>query len=119
MVMTYRFLEDIAVADVACEIEAATLDQIFAEAAEAFLKVQIENLEAVRPLQEQSFQLENAQVDLLLYHFLQELIYFKDAQKLLLLPDKIAVTSAPNGFLLNASLKGETLQPERHHQVVD
>src|SRR5437879_5007875 len=42
--MTYRFLEDVAIADLAYEVEAQSLPDLLAEAAEALLKVQIENL---------------------------------------------------------------------------
>ena len=117
--MPYRFLEDIALADIAFEVREKTLEGLFAGAAEALLQTQIENPEAVRRGRKQTLNLSHEKLDLLLYRFLQELIFFKDSQKLLLQADRIQIEQKDGRYTLNAQLSGETLDPERHEQRVD
>jgi SHS2 domain-containing protein len=82
--MPYRYLDDLTVADVAFEARGATLEQLFTAAWQATLQVMIRNPDALAAVQKRSIALEEASLDLLLHNFLQELIYYKDAEGLLL-----------------------------------
>jgi len=44
----------------------------------------IDNLDAIEPRETRQIELSNDNVEMLLFDFLQELIYFKDAKRLLL-----------------------------------
>jgi SHS2 domain-containing protein len=117
--MTYRFLDNVAIGDIACEVIAATLDRLFWDAAEALLKIQIENPNAVRSTITKTTRLTDAQLDLLLYRFLQELIYWKDAERLAVRPTQVVVESARRPFELQAEFQGEKINPVRHRLVTD
>jgi SHS2 domain-containing protein len=117
--MTYHFLEDVAIADMAFEIEAKSLSELLAEAAEALQKVQIENLGSIRPIERRTVGLLEANPEKLLHRFLEEIIFWKDAEQLLLLPESVDVQEQDGNFQLRAVLSGERLDPERHHQGVD
>src|SRR5256886_1710065 len=82
--MPYKFLEEIATADIAFEATGRDLAELFTDAADATMNVMIDNLDAIEPREIRHIELSNDKIDMLLFDFLQELIYFKDAARLLL-----------------------------------
>jgi SHS2 domain-containing protein len=112
--MPYRYLEDIAIADVAFEATGKTLEEVFASAAAATTHVMIEEPERLERKQTVHVKLANEEVDMLLFDFLGELVYYKDAKKLLLRVDEIKITAGDSGYSLEASLSGEELDPLKH-----
>ena len=117
--MPYRYLEDIALADAAFEAWADNLEGLMVEAAEATVNVMVEDLNTIRPLVRRTISLGPETADMLLYALLQDLIYFKDAEQLLLRIEKVEITCAPNGYSLKAEALGEKLDPERHALAAD
>ena len=117
--MPYRFLEDIATADVAFCAWGESREDAFKAAAEATLKVMVENPEQVQKKTGRKICLENTELDLLLFDLLQELIYYKDAEELLLHVLDVSIEETPGRYRLSASAAGEILDPERHHLQVD
>src|SRR5437870_11250675 len=82
--MPYQYLEDIGTADIAFEATGRNLPELFSEAADATMNVMIDNLGAIEPHDTRQIELSNDKIDMLLFDFLQDLIYFKDAERLLL-----------------------------------
>src|SRR2546422_660649 len=82
--MPYQYLEDIGNADIAFEATGRDLPELFSEAADATMNVMIDNLGAIEPHDTRQIELSNDKIDMLLFDFLQELIYLKDADRLLL-----------------------------------
>ena len=80
----YRFRGDVAIADVAFEAWGATLEELFVAAADATANTMAENLEAIEDRQRRAIRLEERSADLLLFRLLEELIFLKDAEGLLL-----------------------------------
>jgi len=117
--MTFRFLEDIAIADIAFEVEATDLNSLFSDAADAFLAVQIDNPQDLKTTENIKLELSNRHLDILLYQFLQELVYLKDVKGLLLSAQTINVHEAEKGFELVAVMGGEPLDPQRHQERAD
>jgi SHS2 domain-containing protein len=116
----YHFLEDIAIADAAYEVHAASLPALFREAAEALLKIQVDNLEAVRRARVVRIQLVDEHLDMLLHAFLQELIYYKDAKRLLLAVERVEVEQGKDGiWRCEAEAAGEEIDPKRHELRAD
>jgi len=83
--MPYRYLEDVATADVAFEATGETVEVLFISAAEAVIGAMAEDPVAVPGCEEIWFRLESDDLESLLFDFLQELIFVKDARRLLLL----------------------------------
>lgn len=117
--MTYRFIEEEATADIAFEARGQNIGEVFRSAGDAVMNVMIDNLEAVKPGESREIQLENNDLDLLLVDLLQGLIYYKDAEQLLLRISDIQVSRLAEGWRLRAVASGERLDPARHHQRVD
>ena len=82
--MPYHYLEEIGTADIAFEATGRGLAELFKDAADATMNVMIDNLDAIEPRETRHVELVNDKLDMLLFDFLQELIFLKDAERLLL-----------------------------------
>jgi SHS2 domain-containing protein len=56
---------------------------------------------------------------MLLFDFLQDLIFFKDAQRLLLRMREVQIAERNKSYSVKATAEGERLDAERHHQRAD
>ena len=117
--MPYDYLEDIGTADIAFEATGRDLPELFTAAADATMNVMIDNLEAIEPRETRRIALKNDAIDMLLFDFLQELIYFKDADRLLLRIREVRIDEKEDAYSLNATAVGEPLDPARHQQRAD
>jgi SHS2 domain-containing protein len=117
--MRYRFLEDIAIADAAFEAEGQTLEEVFQAAADATLNVMVEDLESVRPRARREVRLEADAVDLLLFELLQEIVYRKDAERLLMRVRDVRIGTEGGRHTLTADAQGEEIDPGRHTLLAD
>lgn len=118
--MPYTYLDDIATADVAFEATGRNLEELFCSAADATIATMIESLESLEPRTEKTIELNNPALDMLLFDLLQELLFYKDANRLLLRVVRAEVEeSSEEGFSLRALARGEKLDPQRHEQCAD
>ena len=117
--MPYRYLEEIGTADIAFEATGRDLAKLFSDAADATTNVMIDNIEAIQSRQTRHIELSNDKLDMLLFDFLQELIFLKDAERLLLRIQKVHIDKRDDIYLLKATGEGEPLDPERHQQRAD
>jgi SHS2 domain-containing protein len=117
--MPYKFLEDVGTADIAFEATGRDLAELFAAAADATMNVMIDNLDAIEPRETRQTRLKNDKIDMLLFDFLQELIYHKDAERLLLRVQEMQVEKRDSVYFLNATSSGEILDAKRHQQRCD
>jgi SHS2 domain-containing protein len=117
--MPYKFLEEIGTADIAFESTGRDLPELFMAAADATMNVMIDNLDAIELRETRHIQLSNDKIDMLLFDFLQELIYFKDAEQLLLRVRDARIEKRDENYFLTAEAAGERLDAARHHQRAD
>lgn len=117
--MPYEFLEDVATADIAFRAWGSDLEETFVAAADAVMNVMVEELEAIEPREERQLTVENEALDMLLFDFLQDLVYYKDAELLLLRVPEVSITEHDGSYRLEATARGERLDPTRHRMRVD
>ena len=117
--MPYHYLEDIGTADIAFEATGCDLSELFRDAADATMNVMIDNLQAIEPRENRHIELSSDEIDMLLFDFLQELIYFKDAERLLLRVRDTRIEQRDGNYFLKAETAGEPLDAARHHQRAD
>ncbi len=117
--MPYRYLEDIATADVAFEASGRDLARLFIDAADALTNVMVSDLGTIEERREIRFTVEHEELDLLLFNFLQELVFLKDAQKLLLRVSTVLIEKEDSRFTARVTASGEELDPEKHDLIVD
>lgn len=117
--MPYRYLEDLTVADAAFEAEGKTLSELFTAAALATTNVMVRNIEKVGSRVERNVALDAEDAETLLYKFLQEIIYYKDAQLLLFGRYDVSVEQANGQYTVKAKFSGEELDMKKHDLIVD
>ena len=117
--MPYHYLEEIGTADIAFEATGRDLPELFRDAADATTNVMIDNLEAIQPRQTRQIELSKDKLDMLLFDLLQELIFLKDAKRLLLRMKEVQITERDENYFMKATAAGEPLDAERHHQRAD
>ena len=107
--------DDAAVSDVSFVARGDSLEAVFAAAAEALLASTLENPGSVEAEVRRWVTLEEPDLALLLLRFLNELIYLRDADELLLRPQELSVsTSDGYGARLVAGLVGDRIDRSRH-----
>lgn len=83
-------------------------------ASEALLAATLEEPDQVRATCRVELVLEEADLDLLLLRFLNELIYLRDARGLLLRGQSARLVAVESGYRLEMELAGEPWCPARH-----
>lgn len=117
--MPFEILEKITRADVALSITGKDLEELFTSGAEAVNSVMTANPEIISKDTDKYIKLREKDIEWLFFNFLQEIIFFKDAESLLLLPEKIQITSSKHGYYCKGLLKGEKIDPAKHDLKVD
>lgn len=117
--MPYHYLDTLATADVAFEAWGRTLEEMFTAAADATMNVMVASLETITDCARRPITLQNEDIELLLFQFLQEFLYYKDAEPLLLRTQRIEITTVKDIFHLHATVAGEPPVPDKHDLVVD
>ena len=106
----YEFLEDVALADCAIEIEGRSLDDLFETAALALAHLMVDP-DTLPLTEERSVQLEAAELDMLLHDWLSELIFLKDRDSLVF-PRARARVEGEGPYRLAAEVEGGLIDPE-------
>jgi len=117
--MPFEFLGDIATSDVAFHAWGQTVEEMFSAAADAVMNVMVADLSAIAFVEERECALESEALDMLLFGLLQELIFYKDAEQLLLRVADVAVGGTEGNYNLTARLTGESIDSTRHDLIVD
>jgi len=117
--MPYEYLEEIGTADIAFEATGRDLAELFIDAADATTNVMIDNTKAIQPRETRHIELSNDKLDMLLFDLLQELIFLKDAERLLLRMRQLDIEEKEEKLFLHGIAAGETLDVDRHHQRAD
>jgi SHS2 domain-containing protein len=115
----YRFLEDQFTADIGFVASGSTLNECFAAAAEATLEVMLANPKSLQPRRWRATHVESESLDLALLRFLEELVYYKDTEQLLLRPISVAVVQRDGHWVVDGNLEGEPIDARRHELCAD
>jgi SHS2 domain-containing protein len=123
--MSYRYLDHITWADTAFEVKSDSLESLFIEAAEATLSVMIrspDSLEA-RDTRLVDLSVTEAQTDSaiaqLLHEFLERILFFKDADQLLMRVEQVHVEQSGAQWHLRAHFVGERIDLEKQELLTD
>ena len=114
--MKYKFLEHTA--DVMFEAQGKNLNEVFRNSALAVFDVQC-NLKNVRSKIKKKIKLKNSVVGDLLFDFLEELIYLKDAKYLLFGKFDVKIKETKGEYILDVIAYGEKINPKKHELKTD
>ncbi len=117
--MPYRYLDDIAIADAAFEAWGETIEKMLIAASDATVNIMVGDLNSIEAAASRRFRVEDAQLEMLLFKILQELVYFKDAEQLLLRVRNIQIERQPDLWSAIVEASGEPIDPKRHDLVTD
>jgi SHS2 domain-containing protein len=118
-VAPHEFLEDAPTADVGFRAWGETLDQCFQAAAEATLGTMLADPSVLGKTERREANVAHAEVELALVRFLEELVYYKDAEGLLLRATEVNVEESDGSWRVRAVLEGERIDPVRHELTGD
>ena len=110
----YKFLEDVAIADIAYEAYGKDLNELFENAALAIFELSA-TLDTVEAKKKIEFELENEKIENLLYDFLSEILFLKDSKYMVFKNVKVTIIDNKKNkkYKLKAVLKGDTINPEK------
>lgn len=114
--MPHKFLENIAIADIAFEAKAKTLDKLFEECALAIIEQSVNpKTLSAKTKKKKTLKLKADSVEKLLHDFLSELIFLKDSKQLLFKKIQAKVVEKKeNEFELTANCFGEKINQKKH-----
>lgn len=109
--MPFRFIPDIALADVAYEASSGTLKGLFEACALGLTDVMVDP-RTVKARVKRTLRISSEDTDRLLYDFLTELIVIKDVDSLLFKSFRVALGKDSRSLVCAAA--GEEIDRERH-----
>lgn len=115
--MSYKFHEDVSMADIAFSAEAPSLEKLLEDAALATFEV-MAPLGGIEPKESRDIKIEADSAEKLFFEWIEELIYLKDADSMLFSKFEIHVEKAGK-WKLKAKAWGEPIDQEKHKTVVD
>jgi SHS2 domain-containing protein len=98
-------------ADLGLRIRCGTLPELYSEAGAALFELIVENFADVRPSQVESIRLKHEQPDLLLFDWLNELLFLFDTKHMVFCRFEVRYDAGE----LEAQVWGEPLDADRHH----
>ena len=135
--MPYKYLEDIAVADVCFEASGKTIEEMFESSGLATTNVMIKTLKKISQKEKRKISVEADTIENLLFKFLEEIIFLKDAKQLVFSKYKVKISTGSsrrqtkseissaspfNGgkiYKLECEAAGEKLNMKKHDWLVD
>jgi len=105
MAWTFRFLEEIALADIGFEAEGESVEDVFRGATQALLE-SMANPVTVSGGWERSIELTDMDLSSLLFEWLMEMVYWKDAAGVVYREAPLTLKREGDGWLLRARLIG-------------
>jgi SHS2 domain-containing protein len=112
--MPFKFNEDVAIADIAVEVWANTIEDLFKDSALAVSEVMVDT-KTVEPRIEREIILNSDSIEMLLFDFLSEVVYFKDAERLLFSKFEVEIVDSN----LRGKFWGEEIDRGKHVLRID
>jgi SHS2 domain-containing protein len=112
---TRRYLEHTA--DILFEVEAESLNELFEQSGLAVEESQVK-LDNISTDQKREITGENKKIEYLLFDFLDDLLFYKDSERLIFSKFDCKIVEADGVYTLNCTAYGEKIS-DKHEQLVD
>ena len=109
--MPFRFLDAVAIADIAFEAEGRTLSALFESCARALTEVMVDR-RSIKPRVAKRIAMTAENSESLLYDFLTDLIVRKDVDSILFKDFRVSLDGS--GSKLDCIARGEAINRKRH-----
>ncbi len=110
---SFKFLPEIATADVAFEAKGKTVEKLFENCALAVEQTMVD-VKNVSAKERRKIKLESDALDKLLFNFLSEFLFYKDAEQLLFSKISVKIAQKNKVYRLNAVAYGEKINLKKH-----
>ena len=110
----YKFLEDVAIADIAYEAYGENLNEMFENAALAIFELSAD-IKTIESKEKVEIKLEHEKIDNLLYDFLSEILFLKDSKYMVFKDVEVSINEKNKKYYLTSILMGDTINPEKQH----
>ncbi|HPS56650.1 MAG TPA: archease [Spirochaetota bacterium] len=117
--MDYEIIHDMTSADLAVRIKGGTAADLFVNAGNTLMSELAEDISVINRVERITGEIRNSELDMLYFEYLNEFLFYKDSQSLLLLPESVEVTKESGTYTCRYTLAGETIDRERHKFRVD
>lgn len=117
--MAFRQIDDITSADIALEISADSDGALFVEAGAALRSVMLEVAEQAPGAFEMTFEVGAESIEALLHSFMDELLFYKDSDGLLVTPRSAEVDCDDSGARVRCRALAERIDHAFHRFIVD
>jgi SHS2 domain-containing protein len=118
MAWAFRFLEEIALADIGFEAEGESIEEAFRGATQALLE-SMANPSTVSEEWERAIELSDVDPSALLFDWLSEVVYWKDAAGVVYREAPLTLTHEHDAWLLRARLIGAPVDRHAHELHAD
>ena len=110
----YKFLEDVAIADIAYEAYGKNLNELFENAALAIFELSAE-IKTIEPKKRLAIKLENNKPDNLLYDFLSEILFLKDSKYMVFRNVKVKINENKKNkkYNLISAIEGDKINSKK------
>lgn len=115
--MAYSYRQE-ATADVAFEATGKTREELFQACCDATMNVMVDDLRLIAPRKKFEITVRDESLEMLLYKLLTELVYYKDAEGLLLRVSGVRIKE-DSRYIADAQAAGERIDPRRHRLLTD
>jgi len=117
--VAFERIDDITRADVAFKISAGSPGALFVEAGAALWAAMLEDMGPSSGAPPMRFELQAESIEALLHLFLDELLYHKDAEGLIVVPFAAEVELGAADAIVRCDALAERIDPAVHRFVVD
>ena len=119
MKSNFEIIDGVTRADIAFRAYGGTLPELFISSALALMSIMVENPEGILFSLSKGIEFSNVDRELLLFEFLNEFIFYKDSELLLLKPESVEIEKVNGIFRLQCDARGEYIDRNRHIFNVD
>jgi len=117
--MPYRYLEGLTSADIAFEATGKTVEEMFESAGVAVLGTMVRDPKNIKPKIKKDIAKKAPTIEKLLFDFLDELIFLKDAEQMFFSEFKAKISGKEGAYSLTVEALGEKIDPKTHDIVID
>jgi SHS2 domain-containing protein len=118
MAWTFRFLEEIALADIGFEAEGESIEEVFRGATQALLE-SMATPSTVAETWERTIERSDVDPSALLFDWLSDVVYWKDAAGVVFREASLTLTQGHDAWLLRARLIGAPVDQETQELHAD
>ncbi len=115
----FQIIDGLTSADVAVRIRASSMEEILKNAGCAMLEILLENPEEFNPATRQNISIEAENEEMLLYRFLDELIFLKDTKHALARLESGIISNVDKKCVFRGLTAFDFIDPNRHRFNVD